>query len=287
MAVITSGTIAIYIAGFVLNYSRGTITSDEYGIATVELDDDAEGFLWYWTFAFLWVFNLFMAIALFVIASAACIWYFSQDNCHAPVMKSFYRAFRYHLGSLAFGALLVAIVQMVRLVIAYFQKQLAASGNPNKALALLLSYLQYYVAYVERIIKFINRNGYIQIALNGKNFCMACKDAILLIMRNSLRFTALAGLGTIFIFIGTIAIVAGTCLLAYLEIIQFKIFIDRDLSNPFIPIVFVFLISYIVARQFTMVLGIALEAIMHCFILDEELAKSKGGVSAKHTPAPL
>lgn len=79
-------------------------------------------YLWYWTFIFLWVFQLLMAICLFVLASSACIWYFAQDNCHAPVSKSFYRAFRYHLGSLAFGALLVAIVQMIRLVIAYFQK---------------------------------------------------------------------------------------------------------------------------------------------------------------------
>jgi len=51
---------------------------------------------------------------------------------------------------------------MIRLVIAYFQKQIAASGgNQNKAIVLLLSYLQYYVAYIERVIKFINRNGYI------------------------------------------------------------------------------------------------------------------------------
>jgi len=54
---------------------------------------------------------------------------------------------------------------------------------------------------------------------------MACKDAMLLIMRNALRFTALEGLGSMFIFIGTIAVVAGTTLLAYLEIIQFKIFV--------------------------------------------------------------
>jgi len=155
---------------------------------------------------------------------------------------------------------------------------------------LLLSYLQYYVAYIERIIKFINRNGYIQIALNGRNFCMACKDALLLIMRNALRFTAISGLGTIFIFIGTVAVTAGTTLLAYLDIIQFKIFVKTDLSNPFIPLVFVFLISYIVARQFTMVLGIALEAILHCFILDEDMQKGKSKsetASAKNTPPPL
>lgn len=93
------------------------------------------------------------------------------------------------------------------------------SGQNNRVLQFILSYLACYVACLERIIKFINRNGYIQIALNGRNFCMACKDAMLLILRNALRFAALSGMGTIFIFIGTVFIVAGTSFLAYLEII--------------------------------------------------------------------
>lgn len=36
-----------------------------------------------------------------------------------------------------------------------------------------------------------------------------------------------------------------------------------------------------------LVLGMALDTIMHCFILDEEISKSKGGDAAKNTPAPL
>jgi hypothetical protein len=31
---------------------------------------------------------------------------------------------------------------------------------------------------------------------------MACKDALMLIIRNNLRFAALSGVGTIFIFVG-------------------------------------------------------------------------------------
>jgi choline transporter-like protein 2/4/5 len=32
------------------------------------------------------------------------------------------------------------------------------------------------LACVERIVQFINKMAYIQIALRGKNFCMAAKD---------------------------------------------------------------------------------------------------------------
>jgi len=37
----------------------------------------------------------------------------------AAVSRSVYRAFRYHLGSLAFGAFLVAVVQMTKLILEY------------------------------------------------------------------------------------------------------------------------------------------------------------------------
>lgn len=36
-----------------------------------------------------------------------------------------------------------------------------------------------------------------------------------------------------------------------------------------------------------LVLGMALDTIMHCFILDEEISKSKGAAEARNTPGPL
>ena len=59
---------------------------------------------------FLWIFAFIDAFTQFVLASTAAIWYFSQENCHKPVTRSIYRGFRFHMGSIAFGALLVALV---------------------------------------------------------------------------------------------------------------------------------------------------------------------------------
>jgi len=53
------------------------------------------------------------------MSSTAVIWYFKQGSASIPVTKSVYRAFRYHLGSLAFGSLLVAIVEFIRLIVVY------------------------------------------------------------------------------------------------------------------------------------------------------------------------
>jgi len=39
-----------------------------------------------------------------------------------PVSRSFYRAFRYHFGSLAFGAFLLALVRLIQIILYYIQK---------------------------------------------------------------------------------------------------------------------------------------------------------------------
>jgi len=66
----------------------------------------------------------------------------------------------------------------------------------------ILACLNCYMMCFERFIKFLNKNAYIQIALTGKSFCFAAKDAFWLIVRNPGKFAVVSGLGGIFILIG-------------------------------------------------------------------------------------
>jgi hypothetical protein len=72
---------------------------------------------YYFVFGTLWCNALLQAVTTFVIASACCMWYYSHgpaNDLHLPVLRSFGRSIRYHLGSLAFGSLLLAIVQFIQ-----------------------------------------------------------------------------------------------------------------------------------------------------------------------------
>ncbi len=68
----------------------------------------------YYVFVGIWINTFIDAVQMFVISSTAVIWYFKQDSAQAPVIKSIYRAFRFHMGSLAFGSLVLAIVLMIK-----------------------------------------------------------------------------------------------------------------------------------------------------------------------------
>lgn len=136
---------------------------------------------------------------------------------------------------------------------------------------MLLNCLACYTACLERIISWINKNAYIQIAINGKSFCGACKDALLLIIRNALRFAALGGLGTIFINIGLIWTCAFSVMLGYYNLSTSKYFVDGEVSDVYITLAFVIIFAYSIASIFMMVYSISLDTILHCFITDEEI----------------
>jgi len=66
------------------------------------------------------------------------------------------------------------------------------------------------MACFERVIKFINKNAYIQCAITSNNFCLCCVDSFFLIIRNTFLFAIAAGIGEVFIWIGKIFIAVFT-----------------------------------------------------------------------------
>jgi hypothetical protein len=69
---------------------------------------------------------------------------------------------------------------------------------------------------VECIVKFINTQAYIQIALKGRNFCYAAKDGFELVWSNPLRYAVVGGIGTVIMFLGKLMIASLSAFLFYL-----------------------------------------------------------------------
>eukprot|EP00919_Chromeraceae_sp_WS-2016_P044410 GHVR01105975.1.p2 GENE.GHVR01105975.1~~GHVR01105975.1.p2 ORF type:complete len:108 (-),score=4.17 GHVR01105975.1:1134-1457(-) len=76
--------------------------------------------LYYFIFGTLWCNALLQAIGIFVVACACCMWYYSHGpgaELDSPILRGYKMAFRYHFGSLAFGSLILAIVQFLQLLV--------------------------------------------------------------------------------------------------------------------------------------------------------------------------
>jgi len=269
--------------------SSGDFNPSTTPFGTITFDKTLKRLLIYHLFGLLWVNAFIIAATQFVLASSTALWYFSQGTgqaAPATIRTSVKRLFRYHFGSIAFGSLILAIVQMIRLVLAYMEAQARKmAGKENKIIVYTLRCLQCYVGCFERFIKFLNKNAYIQIALSGKAFCGAAKDAFVLIAGNPLRMGVVSSIGGIFVFFGKIFIAAITALIAFLVLTNWDRY-SENIYSPFIPTLVIFIFAYVVGAVFMTVYGLAADAILACFILDEQINK-KSNAPPRHCPASL
>lgn len=123
--VATACYLAYWIATVVYIYSIGDITQyNNTPFSSVDWDETTRNLWYYHLVALVWVTVFFLAIVQFVIAATAAQWYFSwgtDQSGSGSICKSLYWVFRYHLGSLAFGSLILTIVIIVRFIFEYMK----------------------------------------------------------------------------------------------------------------------------------------------------------------------
>lgn len=104
-------------------------------------------------------------------------------------MSFIFFLFRYHLGTVAFGALIIAIVRVIRVILEYIDHKLKKFDNPFTRC--LMCFCKCCFWCLESFLKFINKNAYIMCAIHGKSFCTSARDAFSLLMRNIVRVVVL------------------------------------------------------------------------------------------------
>lgn len=93
--------------------------------------------------------------------------------------------YRYHVGTLAFGSLIITICRLIRVAIEYIDHKL--KKYDNGFITAMMCCCKCFFWCLEKFLKFINKNAYIMCAIHGRNFCMSAKDAFNLLMRNLVR----------------------------------------------------------------------------------------------------
>lgn len=190
-----------------------------------------------------------------------------------PVFSSFWRAIRYHLGSLAFGSLILAVIQTIRAVLTYLQTQLRGAKE-NRVAKFLLMCLNCCCGCLEILIRFLNRNAYIEIAIYGYPFCKAAKTAFQLLIRNALRVAVVDKVADFLLFLGKIMITLATSFVGVVLLQMPEVVPGWDAPDVgrfwAVPLIMIALLSYIVASCFMTVYEMAIDTIFLSFCEDCE-----------------
>jgi hypothetical protein len=132
MIALVCGFIIYWIATAAFIYSIGTF-SPAYTtlyptvispIPQVTLNQNISNLLWYHVAGLFWVLCLLVGWVQFIVAATAAQWYFtsgSDASGSGSVCKSTYWTIRYHIGSIAIGSLILAIVMFIQFVFEYMK----------------------------------------------------------------------------------------------------------------------------------------------------------------------
>ena len=239
-------------------------------LKTVELEDDLRYSIYYHIFGYFWVTQFLVAFVELVIALAITRWYFAPEEADgkkqglppSPVSAAVSIACKYHLGSVAFGSLIIAIVKAIRAVFEYVTAKyvcawfvvavvvvvvvvvvvcggggsawpshffhctvyfaacvcgcrLEKNGGRNPVFRCLRCCCSCCLWCLEKCLRFINRQAYIQIAITGESFCTSARAAFSLVLHNLARFGALTVVATLFLILGRLFVAGGATLIAY------------------------------------------------------------------------
>lgn len=241
-------------------------------ITEMQWSDETRYMVWFQLFMLFWINAFIYGVVQFIIGASACIWYFevSSDTGGAgTVGRGVYWAFRYHLGSVAFGAAVIAICQIIRVIFEYYRKKIQ-SMNKSAIVKFLLCYTSYLLWALEKCIKYITKNAYIQVALMNTFFCRAAWNAFALIIKNVHRFGWTNSIGFILNWFGVCAVSGLNGFGAYIVLTNVDLY-SSEVTQPMAPTIAVILVSYMIVKSFLAIFSFSLDAILQSFLLDESL----------------
>jgi hypothetical protein len=208
---------AYWVVSAIFIYSVGDVSkSGNTPFATIEWDDTTRYVFLYNIFGMFWMNAFLIGCAQFILAVACVTWYFTHtadSGGSASISKGFKWIARYHLGSIAFGSLIIAICEFIRFMFEYYRKKMTGRVFNNAILKCFLWSTSYCLNCLNRVVKYISKMAYIQMALTSSNFCMSAWKAFVLILGNAGRFAVATILGAIFAWIGRIVIVGSSVII--------------------------------------------------------------------------
>ena len=170
---------------------------------------------------------------------------------------------------------MIALVQLIRIIFEYYKSKIEKLNKNNPAVKIILCVSSCCLACLERFIKFISKNAYIQIAITGKNFCAAAWNAFILILKNALRFGTANAIGFIFRVLGVAFICAANGCFMY-ALIHYYTPYKGLASNWIVPCVIALFQGLIIGSMFMSVFSFASDTILQSFLVDEELKRPDG-----------
>jgi hypothetical protein len=130
----------------------------EISIRQFEYDEFITRLGWYMLFCLFWTTAFIIAVGDMIVAMAVSKWYFTVDKGNVSsltVIASITTTCFFHLGTCAYGSLIIAVIKMLRAALAKLQKKV------SEVAACLLCVCNCCLCYLESCMKYISKSAYL------------------------------------------------------------------------------------------------------------------------------
>ncbi|GAB6031527.1 hypothetical protein CHUAL_009296 [Chamberlinius hualienensis] len=227
-------------------------------------------------FGMIWVLFFIDGLSQMILAGAFASWYWAynkpKDIPACPIGNSVCRTFGNHLGTIAFGSLIIAIVRLIRIFLEFLDRKLKQYSD-NAVSKCIMCFCRCFCWCLENFLKYINKNAYIMVAIYGKSFCASARDAFSLLLRNVLRAVVLDKVTDFLLFVGKLVIAGGLGALSFFFFSQQIPGSEKyvpTLNYYYVPVIVITFGSYMVASAFFGVYEMAVDTVFLCFLEDCE-----------------
>ncbi|OAF72195.1 hypothetical protein A3Q56_00010 [Intoshia linei] len=224
----------------------------------------------------LWIYNFIAGLSQMSIAGTYASHYWSPGKTNIfPLLNSIRMSLRYHIGTIAFGSMIITVIQVIRIFLEYIDYNLKNyTGIVGQFLIKCLKCCTY---CLEKFIKFVNRNAYIMCAITGKNFFSSAKDAFSLIINNAALFCIQQGIASFMLFLIQFSITVGMGIFTFfwfdnrLQLESTKNIIPTyNVNIIWLPIIIIGISSLVISSIFFSVFRIGIDTLHFCIIIDLE-----------------
>jgi len=272
----------IYVLYLASSGSSETITGSQwvdnieisYSYQTYKFADVTKYIFIYMVFILFWTSEFILACGQIMMALCFSSWYFTRNKKETLlgneiVSWAIRTTICYHMGTAAFGSLIIAIIQTIRTILLYLEKQSKQENIYGKIMKYIYCILQCIFTCIEKIMKYINKNAYIITAIHGTSYCSSANTVFHLLLRNILRVSAMNLVSSFVLLLGQLFIPIVTTFLCYLGLAYAVN--SAEVSGIIAPLVLTFCLSYWISTMFMEIFGMGIETILICFISDEEM----------------
>ncbi|KAG9301429.1 hypothetical protein G9A89_018101 [Geosiphon pyriformis] len=216
----------------------------------------------FYLFMYLWGSAVFSNIQRITLASVVSHWYFHRDE-DAPtsnqrvIKAAITRATTTSFGTVCLGALMLSIVQTLRLVTSFLKKRLR--GRQSK----VFTCFSYCLRCFEGIIDNLNNYTLIYAGISGESFCSSAYFTTKIFRRN-LVFGLITDLITKFV------LYVGSVLIALICGVATFVFATNSLHSSYGYVVGIIatIVPYYISQFYTSIMMNTIDATFMCYIID-------------------